>query len=132
MDILKTLNDSSIGQRAKHRLAEIIRSRQELMDKREKEIDELREGLAMLPDQSGELRERRGAELGRLIEEYTVTARRFQKEIEEEQEGLTRQITESLKGIVEEIGQVEDYSLIIDRDEDFVLYCDKALLLEIQ
>ncbi len=132
VDVLKTLNDSSIGLEAKHGLSEFIRSRQEIMDKKEKEIEELREGIAMLPEQAAELRERREAELGRLIELYTGTAGRLQEEIEGEQARLTQQITEKLKAIVEEIGEVEDYSLIIDGDEELVLFCDKSLQIEIK
>ncbi|NTU42913.1 MAG: OmpH family outer membrane protein [Nitrospirales bacterium] len=132
LDILATLNDSSLGRQAKAGLTEQIQSRQAIIDEKEKEIEGLRADMASLPAVSGELRERRVVELGQRIEEYTETVKTLQREIEERQEDLTRKMTVRLKTIVEEIGQVEEYSLILDRDEDFVLYCDKALLLEVR
>ncbi|MFA5353624.1 MAG: OmpH family outer membrane protein [Thermodesulfovibrionales bacterium] len=132
VDILKTLNESSIGQEAKSGLTEFIQSRQELIDKEEGKIEEFKAELARTPEASEILRERRTAELERLIEEYREATARLQQEIAEKQEELTLQVTERLKTVVEEIGLVEEYTLILDKDDDIVLYCDKALLLEIK
>lgn len=123
VDFNRALNEVSDGKRAKQRLQVEFEEKQQKLDRLQKDLRRLKDGLDRdrLLISEDALRQREGEYQRKYTElEQRLTA--FKMEMSEKEQQLTRDILDRLRQIVREIGDEEGYALILEKSQDVVLY----------
>jgi outer membrane protein len=135
VDILKALNESDKGKKAKQDLENIIKKKQSTIDDKGQEIkrltDELSKQSSILSEGS---RKDKGRELERLRRDYQRMVKDSQDEVKTREMEFTQNILGELREIVKKIGKDESFTLIItdpfvnlDDRKGLLLYVDKQI-----
>lgn len=128
VDLLKALNESEAGKRAKTDLESLIKSKQASIEEKGKNIEKLRTDLekqaAII---SAEAKKAKEEELERLIRDYQRIVADSQAEVKKKEGELTGEILKDLREMINKVAQEEGYSLILENAEGIVLYANKFL-----
>ncbi len=128
VDLLRALNESETGKKAKTELESLIKSKQSPIEEKYKRIESLRADLekqaAIL---SADARKARTEEIGRLERDFQRLIADSQAEVQKKQMELENKILKDLRNVINAIAQEGKYSLIIERADGLVLYADKSI-----
>lgn len=128
VDLLKALNESEAGKRAKTDLESLIKSKQTSIEEKGKNIEKLRADLekqaAII---SVEAKKAKEEELERLIRDYQRIVADSQSEVKKKEGELTGEILKDLREMINKIAQEEGFTLILEHAEGLVLYANKSL-----
>jgi outer membrane protein len=128
VDILKALNESDAGKRAKADLEVLLKSKQSAIEEKGRNIERLRADIekqaAII---SAEAKKKKEEEVERLIRDYQRIVSDSQAEFQKKQRELETEIIKELKEILDKIGPEEGYSLILEPGEGGALYYNKSL-----
>jgi outer membrane protein len=126
VDLLRALNESEAGKRAKADLEALIKSKQASIDEKGKKIEALKSDLekqaALI---SAEAKKAKEEELERLIRDYQRIVADSQAEVQKKKGELTGVILKDLRDVINTVAQEEGYSLILEKAEGLVLYASK-------
>jgi outer membrane protein len=128
VDLLKALNESEAGKRAKTDLESLIKSKQTSIEEKGKNIEKLRadfEKQAAII--SPEAKKAKEEELERLLRDYQRIVADSQAEVKKKEGELTGEILKDLREMINKIAQEEGYTLILEHAEGLVLYSNKSL-----
>jgi outer membrane protein len=128
VDLLKALNESDTGKKAKTDLESLIKSKQVVIDEKGKEIEKLRtelekQTLALAP----EAKKSKEEDLERKMREYQRVVSDSQNDVKKKENEYTGEIIKEIRAIVEKIGQEQGYTMIIENAEGVLLYSKKEL-----
>jgi outer membrane protein len=128
VDLVKALNESESGKKAKSDLEFMIKNKQSSLDEKGKVIEK---GKADLEKQSSVLsadaRKAKEEELERLLRDYQRLVADSQGEVKKKEGELTGEIVKEIRAIVQKIGQDENYTLILESAEGQILYAQKEV-----
>ncbi|GER93309.1 hypothetical protein A45J_1046 [hot springs metagenome] len=128
VDLLRALNESEAGKRAKADLESLIKSKQTSIEEKGKNIEKLKAELekqaAII---SAEAKKAKEEELERLIRDYQRVVADSQAEVKKKEGELTGEILKDLREMINKIAQEEGYNLILENAEGLVLYANKSL-----
>jgi len=128
VDLVKALNESEAGKKAKADLEFLIKSKQVSIDEKGKVIEK---GKADLEKQASVLsqdaRKSKEEEMERLIREYQRLVSDSQSEVKKKESELTGDILKEIRAIIQKIGQDEAYTLILENAEGQILYSKKEI-----
>lgn len=128
VDLVKALNESDSGKKAKADLEFLIKSKQGAIDEKGKAIEK---GKVDLEKQASVLsqdaRKSKEEELERLIREYQRLVSDSQTEVKKKESELTGDILKDIRAIIQKIGQDEAYTLILENAEGQILYSKKEI-----
>jgi len=128
VDLVKALNESDAGKKAKTDLEFLIKSKQVAIDEKGKIIEK---GKTDLEKQASVLsqdaRKSKEEEMERLIREYQRLVSDSQSEVKKKEGELTGDILKEIRAIIQKIGQDEDYTLILENAEGQILYSKKEI-----
>jgi outer membrane protein len=128
VDLLRALNESEAGKKAKTELESLIMSKQASIDEKGKRVETLRADLekqaAVL---SADARKARAEEIGRLEKNLQRLIADSQAEIQKKQMELENEILKDLRDVINAIAQAGGYSMVIERADGLVLYVDKSI-----
>lgn len=123
VDLQRALEESDEGQEIRSELEREFQQRQESLDEKQQEVMALREEIEqqsmMLSD---EAMQEKQAEWQGKMEELQQTYLTLQQELAEQEAQATERLFGRMQGVVEEIGEEEGYTLILERSN--VLYAD--------
>jgi len=126
VDLVKALNESEAGKKAKSDLEFLIKAKQGPIDDKGKAIEK---GKADLDKQSTVLsqdaRKAKEEEVEKLIREYQRLVADSQAEVKKKEGDLTGDIIKNIRAIIQKIGQDEGYTLILENAEGQILYATK-------
>jgi len=126
IDMQKALNESEPGKKAKSDLEALIKSKESIINEKNKAVEKLRGDLEKQASVlSAEARKAREDELQKLLREYQRAVQDSQAEVKKKEGELTEAIIKELREIVEKIGEEEGYTLITEKG--LVLYSNKAI-----
>ena len=74
-----------------------------------------------------ETRAKKQAELGNEMRKYQELAAKSQMEIQKRERDLTAPIVTKLRSIIEDIAKKEEYTVILEKSEQSVMYAQKDL-----
>ena len=127
VDLLKALNESEVGKKAKGDLEAMIKLKQLSIDEKGKKIEQLKADLDKQASIiSAEAKKSREEDIERLIRDYQRIVTDSQAEVKKKEGELTNNILKELREVIEKIGQEEDYTIILEQAEGLVLYSNKA------
>jgi outer membrane protein len=128
VDLMKALNESDAGKKAKAELESLIKSKQSVINEKGKTIEKLK---AELDKQSSVLspdaKKSKEDDLDRMMRDYQRMVSDSQSDVKNKETELTGGILKDLRSIIEKIGQKEGYTMIIEKAEGIVLYSKKNL-----
>lgn len=128
VDLVKALNESESGKKAKADLEFLIKSKQVAIDEKGKAIEK---GKTDLEKQASVLsqdaRKSKEEELERLIREYQRLVSDSQSEVKKKEGELTGDILKDIRTIIQKIGEEEAYTLILENAEGQILYSKKEI-----
>lgn len=128
VDLLKALNESDAGKRAKADLESLIKSKQASIEEKGKTIEKLKIDLekqaAII---SPEAKKAKEEELERLIRDYQRIVADSQAEVKKKEGELTGEILKDLRNTINKIASEEGYSLVLEYAEGIILYANKSL-----
>jgi outer membrane protein len=126
VDLVKSLNESESGKKAKTDLEFLIKSKQTAIDEKGKAIEKAK---AELEKQSSVLsqdaRKAKEEEMERLVRDYQRLVSDSQTEVKKREGELTAEILKELRAVVQKIGEEEGYTLILESAEGQILYAKK-------
>jgi outer membrane protein len=123
VDLIKALNESESGKKAKADLEALIKTKQVSIDEKGKEIEKLKTDFEKQSSVlSAEARKTKEDELERLIREYQRIVTDSQSDVKKKETEYTSEILKDLRSIIEKIGQEGGYTMIIENAEGIILY----------
>jgi outer membrane protein len=128
VDIQRAVNECNAGKDAKKVITKEVEKFQRLIADRQKELQTLKESLdkqtlMMTPD----ARANKEREYQTKLREFQRWGEDSQNEINQKRVELERSISGSLVKVIQKIGADEGYTLILEKNENIVLYVTKAL-----
>lgn len=125
VDFQKALNSVAEGKTAKKRLESEFKKKQKQLDIQQKELESMKEKLQ---EQSVILsREQLQQKQGDFQEKFLAfrkKATEYQQEMLQKEAELSGKILTRLREIVQDIGQKEGYTLIVEKSNDPILYVE--------
>ncbi|MHB8880600.1 MAG: OmpH/Skp family outer membrane protein [Thermodesulfovibrionales bacterium] len=123
VDLIKALNESESGKKAKTDLEILIKTKQTSIDEKGKEIEKLRHDLEKQASVlSADARKGREEELEKLIREYQRIVTDSQNDVKKKESEFTADILKDLRAIIEKMGQEGSYTMIIENAEGIILF----------
>jgi outer membrane protein len=124
----KAIQETTAGKKAKKDLEEEFNKKKKDLDKREADIKKMGEdfekrSMAM----NEEARMKKQAELQAEMRKYQELAGKSQMEIQKRERDLTQPIVTKLRGIIEEIAKKEDFTVILEKSEQSVMWAKKDI-----
>lgn len=128
VDMIRALNESDAGKRAKTDLEALIKAKQTSIDEKGKAIEKIKADFEKQASAiSSEAKKTKEAELERLVRDYQRIVADSQAEIKKKESDLTGDILKELREIVLKTSKDEKFSLVLEQAEGLILYNDKNL-----
>lgn len=128
VDMQKAIQETSAGKKAKKELESEFNKKKKELEKLEAEIkkkgeDFEKRSMAMNEDarvkKQGELRQEMG--------KYQEIAAKSQMEIQKRERELTEPIVKKLRGILDDIAKKDEFTVILEKSENSVMWAKKEL-----
>ena len=130
VDLMKTLNESNSGKKAKTDLEALIKSKQSVLDEKGKEIEKLKADLEKQSSVlSADAKKSKEEDLEKLLREYQRLVTDSQTEVKKKESELTGEILKELRVIVNKMGEEGGYTVILENADGLVLYSKKEINL---
>lgn len=130
VDLMKALNESDSGKKAKADLETLIKSKQSVLDEKGKEIEKLKADLEKQSSVlSAEAKKSKEEDLEKLMREYQRLVTDSQSEVKKKESELTGDILKDIRAIVEKMGEEAGYTIILENADGLVLYSKKDINL---
>ena len=128
VDLMKALNESDAGKKAKAELESVIRSKQAVINEKGKTIEKLKDELNKQSSVlSAEAQKSKQDELDRMMRDYQRMVSDSQSDVKQRESDLTDGILKGLRAVIKKIGQKEGYTMIMENAEGVILYSKKSL-----
>ena len=128
VDMQRAIQETSAGKKAKKELEENFNKKKKDLEKFEADIKKKGEefekrSMAMNED----ARNKKNAEIQGEMRKYQEMAAKSQMEIQKQERDLTQPIVTKLRGELEAIAKKEDYTIILEKSENGVMWAKKEL-----
>lgn len=128
VDMQRAIQETSTGKKAKKELEDEFNKKKKELEKREADIKKMGEdfekrSMAMNED----TRMKKQAEIQKQMRDYQELAGKSQMEIQKREHDLTQPIVTKLRGIIEDIAKKEDFTMIMERSEQSVMWAKKDI-----
>lgn len=128
VDLLKALNESDSGKKAKADLEFLIKLKQSSLEEKSKVIEKLKGDTEKQSSVlSSEARKAKEEELDRLVRELQRLATDSQAEVKKKENDFTLEILKELRAIIEKVGTEESYTMIIENADGIILFSKKDI-----
>ena len=130
VDLMKALNESDSGKKAKTDLEVLIKSKQSVLDEKGKEIEKLKADLEKQSSVlSAEAKKSKEDNLEKLLREYQRLVSDSQNEVKKKESELTGEILKEIRVIVDKMGEEGGFTMILENADGLVLYSKKEISL---
>jgi len=128
VDIQKAVNQCNAGKEAKQALTKEVERIQRLIAEKQKELQEMKEllekqGLMLKP----ETRAEREKEYQTKLRDFQRWGEDSQNEINQKRIEMERNIYIGLQKVIQKVGTDEGYTLILEKNENIVLFNSKSI-----
>jgi len=128
VDIQRAMNDCQAGIEAKKVIGKEMEKLQKLFAERQRELQTMKESIErQAPMMRPEVRETKEKEFQTKVRDYQRWLEDNQKEIQQKGAGMERAILQDIQKIIKKIGEEEGYTVILERNENIVLFSSKAI-----
>ena len=128
VDMQKAIQEVGAGKKAKKELEEEFNKKKKELEKKEADIKKMGEdfekrSMAMNED----ARMKKQTEIRQEMAKYQETAAKAQMEIQKKERDLTKPIVDKLRSMMEEIAKKEDFTVILEKSENSVMWAKKDI-----
>jgi len=128
IDMQKAIQETATGKKAKKALEDEFNKKKKDLEKREADIKKMGEdfekrSMAMNED----ARMKKQQEIQGQMRQYQEMAAKSQMEIQKRERDLTQPIVTKLKGIIEDIAKKEDFTMILEKSEQSVMWAKREV-----
>ena len=128
VDIQKVMNECQAGIEAKKAIGKEMEKLQKLFAERQKELQTTKESLEkQAPMMKPEVRATKEKEFQSKVRDYQRWLEDNQKEIQQKGMEMERTILQGIQAVIKKIGEEEGYTLVLEKNENFVLFSSKAI-----
>ncbi|NJL25658.1 MAG: OmpH family outer membrane protein [Calothrix sp. SM1_5_4] len=128
VDMAKAIQETAAGKKAKKELEDEFNKKKKDLEKRETDIKKAGEdfekrSMAMNED----ARMKKQQELQLEMRKYQELAAKSQMEIQKKERDLTEPIVKKLRGILDDIAKKENFTVVLEKSENSVMWAKKEL-----
>jgi len=128
VDIQRAVNESNAGKEAKKAITKDVEKFQRLVADKQKELQTLKESLdkqilMLTPD----ARANKEKEYQNKLREFQRWGEDTQNEVNQKRTEMERNISAALMKVIQKIGADEGYTVILERNENIVLFASKSI-----
>jgi len=128
VDLIKALNESDSGKKAKTDLESLIKTKQAVLDEKGKSIEKMKSEIEKQSSVlSAEARKSKEDELEKVIRDYQRLVSDSQSEIKKKEGEFTNEIIKELRTIIVKMGTEEGYTVILEGSDGQILYAKKEI-----
>ena len=128
VDIQKAVNECNAGKEAKKVITKEVEKFQGLIANKQRELQTLKESLEKQgPMLTSDARATREKEYQNKLREFQRWGEDTQNEINQNRGEMERNIIVGFQKVIQKLGADEGYTLILERNENIVLYVSKVL-----
>jgi len=128
VDLIKALNESDAGKKAKSDLESLIKTKQATLDEKGKAFEKMKGEIEKQSSVlSADARKTKEEELEKMARDYQRLVSDSQSEIKKKEGEFTSDIIKELRVIIQKIGTEEGYSIILEGSDGQILYAKKEL-----
>jgi outer membrane protein len=128
VDIQKTMNECNEGKEAKKTIGKEMERLQRLFAERQKELQTMKETLEkQAPMLAQDARVTKEKEFQSKVRDYQRWLEDNQKEIQQKGLEMERKILVDLQKVIQKMGMDEGYTLVLEKNENIVLFASKAI-----
>ena len=128
VDLVKALNESDAGKKAKTDLEFLIKSKQSSLDEKGKNIEKIKSEIEKQSSVlSADARKSKEEELERMIRDYQRLVTDSQNDVKKKEGEVTGDILKELREIIAKTGDEEGYTVILEGGEGQILYAKKEI-----
>lgn len=130
VDLMKALNESDSGKKAKSDLEGMIKSKQVILDGKGKEIEKLKGDLEKQASVlSADAKKSKEEDLEKMLREYQRLVTDSQNDVKKKEGELTGEILKELRAIIDKMGAEGGYTMILENVDGIVLFSKKEINL---
>jgi outer membrane protein len=128
VDIQKAVNECNAGKEAKNAITKELEKIQRLNAEKQKDLQTMKESLdKQTPMLNPDARTTKEKEFQSKLRDYQRWVDDNQKDIQQKTQEKERNISIGLVKVIQKVGADEGYTLILERNENIVLYVSKAI-----
>jgi len=128
VDIQRAMNECQAGIEAKKAIAKEMEKLQKLFAERQKELQTMKESFEkQAPMLKPEARVAKEKDFEAKVRDYQRWLDDNKKEIQEKGQEMERTIAQGLQRVIKKIGEDEGYTLVLEKNENIVLFSSKAI-----
>ncbi|RPI37669.1 MAG: OmpH family outer membrane protein [Nitrospiraceae bacterium] len=128
VDLIKALNESDAGKKAKTDLESLIKTKQASLDEKGKSIEKMKGDIEKQSSVlSADARKSKEDELEKVIRDYQRLVGDSQGEIKKKEGEFTKEIIKELREIIAKIGTEGGYTIILEGSDGQILYAQKEI-----
>ena len=128
VDIQKAVNDCNAGKEAKKTITKEVEKFQRLIADKQRELQTMKESLEkQAPMLTADARASREKDYQNKLREFQRWGEDTQNEINQKRMEMERNISTGLQKVIQKVGADDGYTLILEKNENIVLYVAKPL-----
>lgn len=128
IDMQKAIQETGSGKKAKKELEDEFNKKKKELEKMETEIKKKGEEFEKRSGVMNEdARNKKNAELQGEMRKYQESAAKAQMEIQKRERDLTQPIVDRLRKILDDIAKKDDYTVILEKAENSVMWAKKEI-----
>jgi outer membrane protein len=128
VDLMRALNESDAGKKAKTDLEALIKTKQVKLDAQGKEIEKLKSEVEKQSSVlSAEAKKSKEDEMERMLRDYQRLVSDSQAEVKKKESEVTGEIVKEIRTIVDKMAEEGGYTMIVENAEGLILYSKKDL-----
>lgn len=128
VDIQKAVNECNAGKEAKKVITKEVEKFQRLIAEKQKELQTVKETLEKQgPMLTQEARASKEREYQAKLREFQRWGEDNQNEINQKRIEMERNISMGLQKVIQKVGIDDDYTLILEKNENIVLFASKSI-----
>jgi outer membrane protein len=128
VDIQRAVNECNAGKEAKKVITKEVEKFQRLIADKQKELQTMKESVEkQAPMLTSDARATREKDYQNKLREFQRWGEDTQNEINQKRAEMERNISMGFQKVIQKVGADEGYTLILEKNENIVLYVSKAL-----
>ncbi len=128
VDIQRAMNECQAGIEAKKIIGKEMETLQKLFSEKQRELQAMKEALEKQgPMMKPEVRASKEKEFQTKVRDYQRWLEDNQKEIQQKGLEMERTILQGIQKVIKRIGEEENYTLVLEKNENIVLFVSKAI-----
>jgi outer membrane protein len=128
VDIQKAVNECNAGKEAKKAITKEVEKIQRLIIEKQRELQTMKESLDKQgPMLNPEARTTKEKEYQNKLREFQRWGEDIQNETNQKRMEMERNISLGLQRVIKKLGEEEGYALVLERNENIVLFASKSI-----